>query len=311
MKVFALTTGSSVCMEVCNSLVCLGHDVHRVIYDYLPDRHTSIIESVKKAGSIDCIVYIGGVEANPKPDKPPACPDATTLRVLRDTFAPTIHFCCDASHPDWWPLLDEFHEKGCFNVQVGVDGSFETPIARYGLVLLKPQDPNVFKPKPWHDRQIVCSFLGGANLGDGTPKSHLLQEAQGAGVQIFKHISRPYEAMANAMCDSKMTFNVAFRDSLGNFHVKWRVLEAGLAGSILLEQKGAQTEYWFERNRDYLSYTDIHEVKNYLALAKRVNKDWIGNVDFVKMAERLRAKILMDHHPSIFWQKVFWRAGVR
>jgi len=297
MKVLALTTHSAHVEQWWRSLECLGHDVTPMRYDV--PLTCGQAESVISAANPDVIIYFGGVEShNFKPLS------IGTLKTLREKTAPTIHIVSDSTQPDWKSYLDSYHENRCFSVQVGIDGNINSPLSRYGLVLLMPQDPSQFEPKPWHERTINCSFVGNTTM-DGSPKANILQKASERGhVKLF-NFGSDFHQMAKVMCDSRITFNVAQKGNYSDgrilYQVCGRVIEAAMAGTCLLEQRGSPVEYWFERARDYMDYESVEAACNYITV------NWFNDA----MAERFRAKVLSEHHPSIFWSKVLWRAGVR
>lgn len=310
MKALVLKTHSSHCDIWWKSLQGLGWEVDVFQYDQGlrhsgPDRHLNLPaerehELISRVGIIrpNVVVYIGGTER---------APSFSTLRKIRE-YSPTVHICGDASDEPWWPFIEEYHREKCFSVQVSLDGSFEGPIARYGLVLLQPVDPSLCpSPRPWEAREIHCSFVGNTTVQD-TPRSRLLRDMEARGaVQLFGPYSNdPHREMMEVMCNSKITFNVAYKGpGEDKFGVKGRVTECGIAGSCLLEQRGSPTEYWFEAGRDYYTYASAGDAF-----------DLIQEPDIVRhgaspRAERLRAKVLSEHSPTVFWQKVLFRAGVR
>jgi len=295
MKVLALTTHSAHVEQWWRSLECLGNEVIARRYD-IPNQIPLSIEVRNMCP--DAIIYFGGVKShNFKPLS------IETLRALR-SYAPTIHIVADSTQPDWKPYLDAYHENNCFSVQVGIDGNINSPLSRYGLVLLMPQDPNQFEPKPWNERTINCSFVGNTTM-DGSPKANILQKASERGhVKLF-NFGSDFNQMAKVMCDSRITFNIAQKGNYSDgrilYQVCGRVIEAAMAGTCLLEQRGSPVEYWFERARDYMDYEIVE------AACNSITVNWFNDV----MAERFRAKVLSEHHPSVFWSKVFWRSGVR
>jgi hypothetical protein len=264
----------------------------------LPPEYEAAISDRVIALQPDVIIYIGGTER---------CPSVGLFRFMR-AYAPIVHICGDASDEPWWPFIEEYHREKCFDVQVSLDGSFEGPIARYGLVLLQPIDASRCPvPKPWEERTIHCSFVGNTTVQD-TPRSRLLQEMfqGGAGpVRLFGPYSvDPHLEMMEVMCDTKITFNVAYKGpGETKFGVKGRVTECGIAGSCLLEQYGSPTSYWFDPGVDYLQYSNGDDACNLI--------EYSLSPVCRSMAERLRAKVLSEHSPTVFWSKVMFRAGVR
>ena len=300
MRALALTTHSAHVEQWWRSFECLGHEVVAQRYD-LPYAHRfgvaldlDLYDLAMWKVKPDVIFYFGGVESHNFRPLP-----IELLKKFRE-IAPTIHIVADSTQPDWKPYLDEYHKNGCFSVQVGIDGNVNSPLARYGLVLLMPQDPNQFDPLPWHERNIHCSFVGNTVM-DGSPKAKILQQVSERGlVQLF-NFGADFRQMANVMCNSKITFNVAqkgtYADGRTLYQVCGRVIEAAMAGSCLLEQNGSPVEYWFTRGRDFVSW-DSPSTVNFHYFDER-------------MAERFRTKVLAEHSPAVFWQKVLWRAGVR
>ncbi len=296
MKALALTTHSAHVEQWWRSFECLGHAVLSMRYDV--PLACGQAESVISTAKPDVIIYFGGVQSH---NFTPL--SIGTLKALRE-IAPIIHICADSTQPDWKPYLDEYHRNNCFSVQVGIDGNVNSPLARYGLVLLMPQDPNQFEPRPWHERAINCSFVGNT-VADGSPKSKILQQASERGLVQCFNFGADFKTMAKVMCDSKITFNVAqkgtYADGRVLYQVCGRVIEAAMAGSCLLEQRGSPTAYWFECGRDYLEY-DTSMLAVIDSISSKLDE---------RMADRFRTKVLAEHHPSIFWQKILWRAGIR
>lgn len=309
MRALVLHTHSSHCAIWWQSLESLGWETHLLQYDRGlqhsgPNRDLTLSASreeeiVQQAFSCSpqVILYFGGTER---------APSVALFKRLR-TIAPTVHICGDASDEPWWPYIEEYHREGCFSVQVSLDGSFEGPIARYGLVLLQPIDPaRCPSPRPWEARSIHCSFAGNTTVTvQDTPRSRLLQEMSARGaVKLYGPFSAdPHREMMEVMCNSKITFNVAYKGpGTDKFGVKGRVTECGIAGSCLLEQYSSPTEYWFEKGKDYFSYIDVNSAMQAIGF---------NNYDTQRAAERLRAKVLSEHSPTVFWQKVLFRAGVR
>ncbi len=291
MNFLGLATHSAHIEEIWQSIRCLGHHVDLKRYDDIPleRKHDELIGTAKIMAP-DVIVYMGGIERGP---------EIRTFKALRE-IAPMIHIAGDASDPPWFPLLEEYHLEGCFSVQVNVDGNINTPISRYGLVLLTPIDPGVCVPKPWNDRTLNCTFVGNTSRQD-TPKSKILWEASDSGVvRLYHYDHDPFNQMMAIMRDSKATFNVAYMGpGMDRFNVKGRVVEAAVAGSCLLETMGSTTRYWFEPNKDYIEYNSVSGIRD------------LFKYFTAERADRFRTKFLREHHPVVFWSKVLWRAGVR
>jgi len=85
----------------------------------------------------------------------------------------------------------------------------------------------------------------------------------------------------------------------GRTHVKGRVIETGLAGATLIEQINAETKRWFIPGEDYLTYSNINEIRQQI--------HWIGSHpdDAQKMAGSLHDKVIREHSPKVFWDDIF------
>jgi hypothetical protein len=90
------------------------------------------------------------------------------------------------------------------------------------------------------------------------------------------------------MCDyyarCQIIANHAQTGGGGQQHVKGRVVEAGWAGACLLENPGSPTSRWFDPGVDYMEYG-------------------AENIDVEAMAARFHERVVIEHHPSVFWHK--------
>ncbi len=93
--------------------------------------------------------------------------------------------------------------------------------------------------------------------------------------------------------------NFAETGSYEKLHVKWRVMEAGLSGCLLLETKGAPTCRWFDPGVDYLEWGTFSEAQHIVESMTPKDSEQFGL--------RLRAKVLANHTPEKFWQRVMER----
>ena len=70
-----------------------------------------------------------------------------------------------------------------------------------------------------------------------------------------------YKEAAQYMANVRIMPNFAQTGSYERMHVKGRVIEAGLAGCLLLEQADSPTRDWFEAGVDYLPYQSMGQAK--------------------------------------------------
>lgn len=296
MKVLALITWTPNCEPFWRSLEALGHEVLAVQYDDRPhDRHGELVDLARDYCP-GLIVFVGAYE--PSHGQPVPRPDV--LRALREV-APSVLLCGDAADHPWWPVLEEYHRERCFTVIVGMDGQPESPIKNFpeGITLLTPTDHRLFNPLPWEQRTIRFGMIGGAGHRDVQ-----IQNLVAKGLDFRPGPGgRFYGQFAHLMCQTKLTINNARTGTGEHMQVKGRVVEAGMAGCCLLEMRGSPTSLWFEPGVDYLEYGDVDE-------AARVAENTPDEV-LREIAARFRYRTLSEHHPGVFWGKVFGKVGIR
>jgi hypothetical protein len=297
MKVSILRTHSDDCENKYLSLMCLGYDVDVIRYDDRPhDRHDEVIEHVRKFAP-DAIVYIGAIEG--LHDRPTLRPDK--LKQLRD-IAKTIHICGDACDFPWWPFLETYDKEECFDVQVSIDGNYETPLVNFknGMIKLTPTDPKLFKPRNWHERDIFAAFAGGHGHGERRDLISCLTASM--DVQWIRNTTQTN--LCESMGRTKISINHSMNGTGDKDHVKGRVVETGFARACLLEKKNKHTSRWFKPGIDYIQYDGVKDAARKLEWAK-------NNLPEVeKIAMNMNVKMHAEHHPAVFWSDVFEKAGV-
>lgn len=299
MKIYVLRTYTIDCNNKVRSLSCIGHQLKVAEYDNRPhERHSELIEEAREFRP-QVIVYIGAIEQyHGKP-----CIQIDNMKRLRD-IAPTIHLCGDASDSPWWPLLEDFDRNDCFAAQVNIDGNHESPIERFrnGLTLLTPIDVTPFKWKDWQTRK----FVGTSGNSGGDHRVRLMNRMfEYPGFEWLRtNDAISYDAMADYMCGLKIIVNSPQNGSQTGFHVKGRVVETGFAGACLLEAEDSPTKAWFKPNVDYLTYKDFDHAASVLDWAKQ-NDDLVCD-----MATEFHHRCWNLHHPQVFWDKVFVKAGL-
>src|SRR6266852_23072 len=258
MRVLALKTYTIDCDNKVRSLKCIGHDVNVMEYDDRPhDRQGEIVDYAKYYNP-HAIVYIGAVEQYH--GRPVLSPDI--LCRLKDV-APTIHLCGDAGDTGWWETLELYDRQDCFSVQVSMDGSRETPIAKYknGLILLTPTDISPFKPLPGEQRIVGGTVSGQGSFGRSDTYNKL-KEVPGFEWKITSN-SFSYDEVGEFMSRCQVIANHSATGN-GRHHVKGRVVEAGFAHACLLESRNMITSNWFRPSIEYLEYTTPEHAKELL-----------------------------------------------
>ena len=81
-------------------------------------------------------------------------------------------------------------------------------------------------------------------------------------------------------------------------HVKYRVLEAAMAGCLLFEEENPITPLYFEPGIDYVEYDSIDGLVNQVK-----NNTWPDR------AHKLRLKAIHKYSAKRFWTKVFAALG--
>lgn len=250
----------------------------------------------------DVIIYIGAIDAGTH-RKIPHIDELCALGRI----APMVHLCFDACDWAWHPFLERYNDAGCFALQVAIDGSFETPIARWkkGMVWITPIDPSVYRPQPYRTRTTLCGFAGGYSRGH-PGRAELIERLEAARLltRLAGYPTVPYGELAAFYCNCQSVPNSPSTGSGKRDHVKGRVLECAWAGAVLLERRGSPTHRWFDRKTMYLEYESEAE-----AAAKIV---WV--MRHPERAEQMAHR--MHHHahqiytPAHFWHGVLKRAGV-
>ena len=257
----------------------------------------------------DFIVYVGACSGN--------TPSPRLFRELSHDVAPTVHFCSDAADDPWWPLLAVYEQERAFSLQVSLDGVLPPPIAAGGLAALTPIDPKFYPPAaralPHSERPIILGFAG--NVGQRRkrrglisvdPRLVFVEGMQAFGIAVRQRVGdhTNYREVADHLSRSRMVPNFAGTGSRRYMHVKGRVIEAGLAGALLLEQRGSPTSKWFTPGEDYLEWGTIEEAGAIIARMRPLPEE------SELMGARLRARISREHSPEVFWRRIFDRIGL-
>jgi hypothetical protein len=297
VKALCLVTITCNCEILARSVEAAGHECLVELYtNGENDRHLQLVE-IAKAWKPDFISYIGAISGGTLP-----VPSPDILCAL-NAVAPMIHLCGDACDSSWWDWLHEYDRRQCFTVQVSMDGSPDNPILGFknGISLLSPVDCRPFFPRPWSERSIRLGLVGGYGH---SLRANTISALLDQGLLSFTvtHQDRSYAEMARIMCDTRVTLNNADNGTGNRRHVKGRVIEAGFAGSCLLETRGSPTADWFAPGYEFLEYDDANEVMQIL--------NDRSDDDLRSIAGRFHARMVREHHPRVFWDKVLHKAGL-
>lgn len=300
MKALFLLTGSSEVLKYAQGFENLkfGEVVH-MRYDE-PGRSEQMLYDRVKDAKPDLIVYVGSRWG--------LIPSIATLAQINSKVAPMVHFCSDAADYPWHDLLREYHDKGCFSLQVNIDGSSKWPGATTGLTLLTPVDPSHFPAviSDHKDRSVACGFAGNTGGGPVSRRTMILTELlekRAIDMRVRSPLPFTYEGYCDYLTHCRISLNIAYSGSEQTMQVKGRVVESAIAGCCVLETKGSPTSEWFEPGVDYLEYESSGQA---VAIINSLTVE-----ETQGFADRLRAKVVDKHLPRMFWSTVMNRIGVK
>lgn len=294
----------------------LGHTYTTFTYDYRGRAESlrsykldAAVKEAALAAKPDVIVYIGACAGN--------IPSTSLWCELRETVAPTVHLVSDAADEPWWFLLQEYDAQGAFTVLCTMDGNPDWPNSKKHITGLTPVPLAYYpEPIPHADRKMVFGFAGNCGNhhvnkdGTKTGRMWMVEPMRQFGLQTRQRGTDKdgydgYKDAAEFNRQSRITVNFPRTGSYERFHVKGRVIEAGMAGCLLLEQKGSPTPLWFTPGTDYLEWQTADEVR------------WMVE-HYAKHPEEsqaigwnLRAKVMAQHTPAHFWQRIFDKAELK
>ena len=320
MKALFITTETNETPKYPESFACVnGNEVKHVIFHHraMPgaisgDALDKMVTDEAKAYQPEVIVYLGACAGN--------IPSIKTFAKLNSHVAPTVLMCSDAADvvSPWMYLLKEYDKAKAFSCVVAIDGNRNWEFSDRHLTLLTPIDPARYPspPKPHAERTIPFGFAG--NIGsfhamkNGRPAGRrgLIAQMCAFGLQYrhrddsfdpAKPHSESYQGCADYIANTRIMPNFCETGSYERTHVKGRVVEAGLGGTMLLEQINSPAFQWFEKGVDYIEFTDTRHVKELI-------KPLIDNPQITEeFGARLRAKVMAEHTPEKFWGKVMER----
>jgi hypothetical protein len=250
------------------------------------------------AAQPDIILYTGMADW----DKTPSL---STFRRLRK-YAPIVHISGDLSDPPYDPYLKRYGEDGTFDLTVNIDGNDEwNRHGAKGITLLSPTAPQFFAdPKPLAGRPIDFGFAGGLGSPSRREIVEYLQGAAGLVVKPYDNRWGSYADYARFLQDCKIVLNIPFSGSDAVRQVKGRVLEAGLAGCVLLDHVESKSQNWLAMGHDYFVYHDKE------GAARGVKYALGGEMALQPFADRLSSWVREQHSPDRFWGRVFSEVGL-
>lgn len=286
------------------SLQSLGHNVDQWFYfdkvshpdKLLPIPPDSALLDLARSAPRDIILFCGVADAGlmPSPD---------TFVQLRK-LCPVVMLSGDLSDPPWWPYLKA--HKNSFDLVVNFDGNNNWPKCTPNDFTALTPVAHEFYPvsKPLKDRLIPFGFCGGCASPSRWEIIGWLVDNAGLQIKPREEQYGSYNRYAAFMLETAITVNVPFSGSDSSFQVKGRVLESGLARVCLLDHVSSASKNWFRPNIDYV----VYETKEHAAA---IVKELLSDLDRAQtFADNLHKRVVEEHSPKIFWDKVFKAVGL-
>lgn len=241
-------------------------------------------EAVEK-GKPDVVFYIG---ANDAPGNPKV---GTLQRVNR--IVPIVNLCSDAGDKPWHRHLEAYRRKGCFALQVSIDGANRAPV---DLATLTPIDPEPFLTPL--SKTIRCGFSG--TVGRWNARSEVvLALTWFGGLTVRDRVKVDgYENHVDFLKRCRMVLNISNTGSGLAHHIKGRVLEAGWARCALLESVESPIGEWFPSDC-YITYRDPKEAADIIAS--------LSDQDIEKCANRLAREVRTRFRPDMIYGEILQR----
>lgn len=279
-------------------LQSLPHTVTLVRMNDLPRPIDRTMLDVADAVRPELIVQIGD-------NNPPHLAAISTLQRLKG-IAPTVLLSFDGVEQTWRALLEQYRDRAAYSLVCNIDGNHDWP-CRPGvdITALTPVDPGFYlAPPPLDERPVAFGFAGG--LGSQSRRDIVGPLLERAGLVIPKRNETygSYRDYAHFLMSCQVVLNLPLCGSDNAMQVKGRVVEAGLAGCVLLEHNAAPTDAWFDMGRDYFTWNTVDDIIAHLAELR--GDPALGQ----RVADRLRHKVLTQHGPTVFWTRIFERLGL-
>lgn len=159
--------------------------------------------------------------------------------------------------------------------------------------------------KPLKDRLVPFGFCGGCASPSRWEIIGWLVDNAGLQIKPREELYGTYARYAAFMMETAITISVPFSGSDNSRQVKGRVLESGLARTLLLDHISSAAKNWFTPGVDYLEYESREHAAS---LVRELMNDWPRAQ---RIADSLHDRVKAEHSPAIFWDKVFRAAGVK
>ena len=259
MRALFITTATSEPRECVKAWKSTGGTATQVTFDINGPRNDDEIIGYAKDYCPDVIFYTGGVSGD-------GLPSDETLKEIK-SYAPSVIIQGDMADPPFFPVLERYRNKDCFDRYVAIDGVHGSPADH---VTLTPINLEHFD-QPQRSRTIRCGFAGNIVNRDRyemIKKMHGTEDPRAKVIHGLGDLVRLRERETEGLYVNfvaflrrcQMIINTSWAGSGLVHHMKGRVLEAAFAGCALLEMKGSPIADWFPPE-SYFMYDGINEAK--------------------------------------------------
>ena len=288
VKALFYTTKTSDCGNHVRAWNSVFPTAHHARYDHRGICNDwQFIEEVEKVKP-DVVFYIGANDA-------PGNPKVGTLQAVRK-LAPMVNLCSDAGDRPWHKVLEGYTRKGCFDLQVSIDGAKDAPL---DFATLTPVDTRPFELPL--TKTIRCGFSG--SVGRHNSRSEIILALQWFGGLTARDRIKPdtYEDHVDFMKRCRMILNISKTGSDLAHHIKGRVLEAAWAKCALLESEGSTIGQWFPPDC-YITYRDPKEAAEIIAT--------LPDSEIDRMAGRLHEEVKKRFRPEMIYGDILARVDI-
>jgi glycosyltransferase involved in cell wall biosynthesis len=226
-----------------------------------------------------------------------SCPSAETFGYIRHVLRiPIVAIWCE--------VVPSMHKVNRWvDVSVPLVGHSLSWVVDHkkNLSLCTPQDPAIFYD-PNRVRDIDISFVGSISKLHYTDRRAALNHLKRRGINVL-HVGGQREnpvsiqEYAEILQRSKITLNFSL-GSDGVHHLKGRVTEALLCGTLLVENKNTETSLWLDPGKDYVQYTDLTDLSDKLSyyLANRSER--------LQIADNGKRRVEHQYDAYKFWERI-------
>lgn len=235
-------------------------------------------------------------------DGPYRASTSTFLALKRK--CPTVLIVFDAGEALWVPRLEEYRDRNVFSATVNIDGNQEWTHPEKHWTTITPTAPHFYRNRPpLSDRPVRFGFAGGYSSRKRREIVEYLVEKAALVIPRRDERYGSYQAYADFMCSCKVVLNIPFTGTETGVQVKGRVVEAGMAGCVLLEHVDSAAQHWFKPWTDYAAYSTKEE-------AAMIVADLLGNPrEMTRLATNLHQRV-QQYVPQEFWRHVFSEVGL-